>query len=241
MLVGWRCRRITVIGDTGYSLLFPFCTFDGQLREPIVALGMATVQLIVLIRVSAMYGHNKILLRFLVCFFTCQMVAVIVATVIILKMPTPALYYEFLSGCWVSVDTTNKDMRYRYIWWIPFACFDGILFLLTIAKALHYRDNFNPTIRLLARDSIVYFVIMFCTCIVGNMVIFTSPVAVASPAEWIGCIAVSRMMMNIRGLLFNDPLGSQGVKFSTISFRNRDCAEGDPRCTGTEQNHAGGV
>lgn len=36
---------------------------------------------------------------------------------------------------------------------------------------------------------------------------------------------VSRMMLNIRGLMFNDPLGSQGLSFSISVFRNQDHVE----------------
>jgi len=220
---------ITVIGKIGYPLLFSFCTFDERFQKPIIGLSLVTAQLILLIRVSALYGHGKIMLSFLVCLFTCQLAAVVVATAVSLKMSTPTLYYEFFPGCWAGSKDTDSNLRWGYSWWIPFICFDGILFLLTVAKAFYYRDNFSLTFRLLARDSIVYFSMMF-TCLVVNIAIYFSPSGSASvtfPPEWIACIAVSRMMMNIRGLKFNDPLGSQGVYFSTIIFRNRDATEND--------------
>jgi hypothetical protein len=39
------------------------------------------------------------------------------------------------------------------------------------------------------------------------------------PPEWIACLTVSRMMMNIRGLIFDDPHGTEGIEFSAIEFR----------------------
>jgi len=64
-------------------------------------------------------------------------------------------------------------------------------------------------------------------CVVANITQdFQSSLPIKIPAEWIACIAVSRMMMNIRGLIFNNPLSSQGVDFSAIIFRNRTRAEG---------------
>lgn len=43
------------------------------------------------------------------------------------------------------------------------------------------------------------------------------------------------MMLNMRGLVFNDPLGSQGLHFSKVVFRNTDSdiAAGS-RSAGTE-------
>lgn len=77
-----------------------------------------------------------------------------------------------------------------------------------------------------------------------------------SRVEWIACIAVcdivywllsliesgfygqvSRLMMNIRGLKFDDPHGTIGVQFSTLQFQKHNNAEDkdDPSITITEQ------
>jgi hypothetical protein len=224
---------ITVIGQIGYPLLFSFCKFEVQFGTPIVILSLVTAQLVLLMRVSALYGHNKFWLSFLLCFFTCQLAVVIAATVITIKMQTPELYYQFIPGCWYNYNVTQSSLRWEYSWWIPFICFDGVLLILTLIKAFSYWDhNFNPTIRLLARDSIVYFAIMFGCVVMNITAYFNSTGSFSMPAEWIACIAVSQMMMNIRSLAFNSPLASQGVNFSAIIFRRAIGSRG----AGTEQH-----
>jgi len=113
-------------------------------------------------------------------------------------------------------------------------CFDGILLTLALVKAFAFRGNFNPTIRLLARDSVLYFVLMFA-CLVVNLAAglpgLNIPVVI--PAEWIACIAVSRMMMNIRSLVFDDSGSSQRVELSTLVFQDGNLAR-DRRFSGVD-------
>jgi len=223
---------ITSIGTSGYPLLFSFCKFETHLALPVRALSLFTGQLVLLIRVSALYGHSKIWLSFLLCFFTFQFAAVIVGVVVNVKMETAVLSYQFIPGCWAH---SESNLGRNYLWWIPFICFDGVLLILTLGKAFSYRDNFNPTIKLLAQDSIVYFAII-SGCVLLTIVTWPHPsISVNIPAEWVVCIAVSRMMMNIRGLTFNNPLVSQGINFSAIIFRNRSGLE-NSRGAGTEQH-----
>jgi len=114
----------------------------------------------------------------------------------------------------------------------------GILLLLTLVKTLSYQNNSNPAIRILARDSVFYFTLMFL-CFAENIMVATIGNAVNAyiRAEWIACIAVSRLMMNIRGLKFDDPDGTIGVQFSTLQFQKHNSAEDkdDPSGASTEQ------
>jgi len=79
--------------------------------------------------------------------------------------------------------------------------------LLTAYKLLSYRDQMNRTVTLLARDSIVYFIIVFACLafILASQVDLNIPVDVVIPSQCITSIAVGRMMMNIRGLVLDDP------------------------------------
>jgi len=140
---------------------------------------------------------------------------------------TVSLSYEFLPGCWAHSTNSKSIVLWRNGWWIPFICGDGILLILTLAKAFSYRDQFNRTIRLLARDSVLYFIPMFAS-LVWNVVAQSSarPGLLMVPSEWIACISVSRMMLSIRSLTFNEPLTTQRLNFSTLIFENRDHAEG---------------
>jgi len=93
-------------------------------------------------------------------------------------------------------------------------CSDGILLVLALVKTFTYRDHLNPMIRLLARDSVLYFAPMFA-CLVETVVSFSLKRGVSLPTEWIACIAVARMMLNLRSLVFNGPLSTQQLVFSS--------------------------
>jgi len=201
------------------SLIASSCNFIVRFHRSIQAISFIVVELVLLLRVSALYGHNKITMGILIGIFTCQLVAVVVMTVFVTKTSSLSLYYEFIPGCWT--DSWNRG----YAWWIPFACFDGILFILAFIKTLSYQENPCSIARILAQDSICYFAIAF-GCQVINIVsqrYFTivTVVLVGFPAEWVACIAVSRMMMNIIGLVFDDPHGTLGIEISTLEFQRR--------------------
>jgi len=225
---------VTLMDDVGYPLLFSYCIFDDRFHKPLSVVSLIIAELVLLLRVSALYGHSKIMLSFLVGLFTCQFAAVVLETVMFMKFSTPLIAYEFLPGCWGSFKNTPSALRWRYSWWIPFMCFDGILLTLALVKAFAFRGIFNPTIRLLARDSVLYFVLMFA-CLVVNLVAglpgLNIPVVI--PAEWIACIAVSRMMMNIRSLVFDNSGGSQRVELSTLVFQDGNPAR-DRRFSGVD-------
>jgi len=226
---------IIVIDLTGYPLLSSFCAFGTRFHKPVSALSLFLAEIVLLIRVSALYYHDKIILSLLVCLFTCQFIAIVICTVFALTIITPVLFYEFLPGCWVQIRDTESALRWSYSWWIPFVSFDGILLVLTFIKAISYRDT--PAIRLVARDSAFYFALMF-SCLIANIAVYFpgTAIAVYIPTEWIACIAVSRMMMNIRGLTFDKLHSTRGLELSTLAFRRRvHTDQGDGRDTGAEQ------
>jgi len=85
---------------------------------------------------------------------------------------------------------------------------EGVFVILTGYKSFSYRHEMNPTITVLARDSIVYFLIIFVCYVLDfvedidvNFELFDFSI----PTMCISIIAVSRMMMNIRGLIMEDP------------------------------------
>jgi len=178
----------------------------------IFILALATSDLILAIRVSALYGHSKIMRCFLVGFFACQIVTVIVIQSIILTQTTPILVVQLFPGCYA----VTPELYYSF--YIPFLIFDGVLLMLTAFQIFSYsRQNLNPVVKMLARDSIIYFALLFAALLV-NVILATMPngLVIRFPAECIACIAVSRMMMNMRGLAFDDPHGTEGINRSAM-------------------------
>jgi len=95
---------------------------------------------------------------------------------------------------------------------------EGVLILLTLYKFFSYRKQLNKTITVLSRDSIVYFIILF-VCIVMDITIEVDRkfmVNVTFPTQCITSIAVGRLMMNIRGLIMDDP--EHTVHLQTLQF-----------------------
>ncbi|KIM74808.1 hypothetical protein PILCRDRAFT_827866, partial [Piloderma croceum F 1598] len=74
---------------------------------------------------------------------------------------------------------------------------------------MSYRNGMNRTITVLARDSLLYFVVTFVgiTLTVANSRHQITPLdfPILPPTQCIVSIAVGRMMMNIRGLILDDP------------------------------------
>ncbi|KIM82169.1 hypothetical protein PILCRDRAFT_470574 [Piloderma croceum F 1598] len=103
------------------GLIILSCDFLMHFEDWIVILALGIADLILVIRVSALYGHSKIMRHFLVFFFACQMVTVIVITSILTKQTTPILLYQFVPGCYATVPD------YFYSFYIPFLIFDGPL------------------------------------------------------------------------------------------------------------------
>jgi len=102
-----------------------------------------------------------------------------------------------------STSTINVAVPVRAV----FLSIEGSFMLLTAYKLLSYRLESNRTVTVLARDSIAYFIIIF---VLQSLNLYSDinvnfPLALSGPAMCTTSIAVGRMMMNIRGLIFDDP------------------------------------
>ncbi|KIM87961.1 hypothetical protein PILCRDRAFT_3670 [Piloderma croceum F 1598] len=173
-------------------------------------------------------GHRKLVILslggLLVVVFACT-------TMVQMLWPHTFLLYEFKPGCWPS--SNSNDVQ-----WIPALSLEGacstpyagslwlkaavILILLTAHKVVStYRNHMNRTITVLARDSTIYFVIIFVgltLTLADGFVHFTSfPTLLLT--QCITSVAVGRMMMNIRGLILDDP--EHTVHLQTLEFLSR--------------------
>ncbi|KIM80417.1 hypothetical protein PILCRDRAFT_822545 [Piloderma croceum F 1598] len=100
------------------------------------------------------------------------------------------LYYKSLPGCWMN--TTSSNPTTGWSMWTAFLSFEGVLMLLTAYKLFSYRNQMNQTVAMLARDSIIYFIIIFACLtldIVTNIDI-ALVFQVSTPTECISSIAV---------------------------------------------------
>ncbi|KIM80305.1 hypothetical protein PILCRDRAFT_822431 [Piloderma croceum F 1598] len=113
----------------------------------------------------------------------------------------------------------NINTQWRVL--SPFVVVDGVLVLLVAYKLILYRKEMNRTFAVLARDSIFYFIIVFAflALVLANDAGAYLPVNFLPPSQCISSIVAGRMMMNIRGLILDDP-------GNTIHLKSLHFAEG---------------
>jgi len=162
----------------------------------IAVCSFAVAQAVLIVRACALYGQRKLFVRLLTGFFALEMVSVIFFTTLLTLDAASALKICPRSNC-------NFDSIY-FILWMPFPVFDGIIMLLTLYKAFPFRGGRSPTASLLARDSVFYFIALF-SAMIANLFGTTFGLNLMLPAECIASISISRMMMNLRGLVMDDP------------------------------------
>ncbi|KIM86021.1 hypothetical protein PILCRDRAFT_816568 [Piloderma croceum F 1598] len=208
---------MSAIIENIYPLLQPVCDFWIHWQPWTSVIAITTVELVLIVRVWALYERNKIILRFLIAFFTCEMMVVAVNTSILDKNTASILGYEFLPSCSMIIPSNT------YSFWIPFVAFEGVMMSLTLYKLFGHRKDLNPTLWLIARDSSIYFIAMFAS-LLANVMFFrydqVLPDVAMVPSACIACIAVSRMMMNIRSLALNAPRDIDSIQLDTVEFHS---------------------
>ncbi|KIM72227.1 hypothetical protein PILCRDRAFT_16333 [Piloderma croceum F 1598] len=155
--------------------------------------------------------NRKLLAWFLRGILLVALIGAVVVAVSIIRTYLTVLAYNLLPGCW----------RFSRV---IFLTLEGVYMLLTAYKLFSNRKTLNRTITLLARDSILYFTLVFASMVVNLTADRDSnfPVRFTGPTQCITSIAVGRMMMNIRGLILDDP--QHTVHLQTLQFGGRTTA-----------------
>jgi len=128
-----------------------------------------------------------------------------VPAVSIIRTYHSILAYNLLPGC----TRAGPAADIGWVVWAIFLSLESTYMLLMAYKMLSFRKIMNSTITVLSRDSIVYFILIFL-CMMVNLIAdrdfdIQLHVTFPSPTQCITSIAVGRMMMNIRGLILDDP------------------------------------
>jgi len=198
-----------------YPVFVSFCNFHLVLWVCVPILNFGAAELLVILRVSSLYGHSKLIIWPLSIFFFLAIVGAIVSQVLFGRAIQTILYYQFLPGCW----EWSPGLPNQWAVWITFLSVEGVTMLLTAYKAISYGSlKANRAVTVLARDSIVYFIIIFAclASILASDVGASIKISVQIPAQCAASIAVGRMMMNIRGLMLGDP--EHTVHLETLQF-----------------------
>jgi len=184
--------------------------------------------IIIITRVCSLYGNRKLVIWSLYSYLALALIGAIVLQMVYTHQWTTILYYEFLPGCWIWNPGTTVLTEWPV--WVVFLAVEGVLMLLTTYQVFSYRNSMNRTISVLARDSIVYFIIIFAFLILDLIVGRTSfKVNFLIPTRCISSIAVGRMMMNIRGLILEDP--GHTLHLQTLQFDHDTVTDSDTHIT----------
>ncbi|KAJ7185079.1 hypothetical protein GGX14DRAFT_485752 [Mycena pura] len=142
------------------------------------------------------------------------MAAWVTLSVMIMNGTTGMPGGTFFPGCLFSAPV------YFYAAWIPAVIFESVIIFITLYYAFAYYNAKmqNPTLYILARDSILYF---FAILPPSNLFIarfgkdFLGSLLIA-PSSVIACIGAARMMMNIREVTSQDVSDSQDLRICTV-------------------------
>jgi len=211
-----------------FPLSISFCKFMLRLTwVPVLTFG--ATEFLLILRVCSLYGNHKVLVWSLRGIWAAAFGGSLALEVMFEQGTFPISGYEFLPGCFVE----SLPRLHHYIWleWTACLLVEAIVVLLTAYKLFLYRNQMNATIALLARDSMVYFLIIL-GCILSNIISDLYPdlsfINTTVAAQCINSVAAGRMMMNVRGLILDDPWHTT-VRLRTRQFAARDNIDLDQR------------
>lgn len=188
-----------------------------------------------IIRLWAIYNNSRQMLYLLVSIYTLEVAAMVTCMVLAVSVTQGASQPAPLS---CALDALSPYLRqYAGGTWLAPVCFEFIILIITLVKIfpppawLTRRIDLkgygvtsrqrNPTLDMLARDSIIYFTFIF-TFSLANYVIYILDFAayyrsiLLGPTSAISCIAVSRMIINIRSI--PPPILSHSPASSNVIF-----------------------
>ncbi|KAJ7755981.1 hypothetical protein B0H16DRAFT_1540288 [Mycena metata] len=197
-----------------------FCEVFGYWQAIPPRLAILAAQAIMIIRLWAIYNNSAKMLGALIVLYVLE-VAAVVLCMSVATVDTQGASAPRPLGC--DLEALSPLLRnYATGTWIAPVCFELITLVLTLVKVLpppsHYFEKANPmkalsiatrernpTLDMLARDSIIYFAFIF-TFTLANAVIYETSFSadyrsiLLGPTSAISCIAVSQLIINIRSL-----------------------------------------
>jgi len=191
-----------------------FCRIYSYWQMIPLRLAILTAQALVVIRVWAIYNNSRRMFWVLTTLYTLE-VAAVTLCVVVATADTQGVAQPAPLSCALNPISGNYLQAYASGTWIAPACFEFIMIVITLAKILPrwtwggraglMGSGGNPTLDILARDSLIYFGLIFTFTLTSTILyelgFYTHyHTILLGPTSAISCIAVSRMMINIRSL-----------------------------------------
>ncbi|KAJ6615063.1 hypothetical protein B0H10DRAFT_2042563 [Mycena sp. CBHHK59/15] len=191
-----------------------FCRIYSYWQMIPLRLAILAAQALVVIRVWAIYNNSRRMLYVLATLYALEFAAVTMC-VIVATIDTQGAAQPVPLSCGLESRSGYLLQDYASGTWIAPVCFEFLMVLITVFRLLPrwkwgeqrglMGSGGNPTLDVLARDSLIYFGLIF-TFTLTNTVIYELRFAshyhsiLLGPTSAISCIAVSRMMINMRSL-----------------------------------------
>ncbi|TFK51893.1 hypothetical protein OE88DRAFT_1484003 [Heliocybe sulcata] len=221
-------------GDMSDNVSHNFFVFQGWASACVVW----AMQVIMQLRVMAMYGHSKSLWIMLSSCFVAEVAAMGVILGMTYKVIIVAA--EPLPG--IAICTPIGIPDYFFAFWIPIVAFEFILFALVLYQgawhAMESGNGWGPTslMNILVRDSFMYFFLTLLTYVTNAIVWLTLSSTWLEVPEGFAlaatCIMGSRLVLNMREAYYSpfveeqDRLAEFRERESNMHFRATGGDEG---------------
>jgi len=192
------------IASSRNFLSIPFCKFYLRWLVCTITVTNAVVEGILVARVWAIYRTQKTVLAVAMFFYlsgVCTLVGLTI-TDYVGESVSAVDDFDIMPGCY-SASVPPIIAGY----WIAPVIIESVLFTLIVSRAFMWwkdKESAPATLVLLARDSTVYFMVIFALLIANLFVFEYGPPFLSSmmvtPSNTAGCIAGSRMLLNLRAL-----------------------------------------
>ncbi|KAF8801479.1 hypothetical protein BYT27DRAFT_7198278, partial [Phlegmacium glaucopus] len=176
------------------------------------------VEIMLMIRVLALYANSKSMaFCLMIQFFVQSLVRVIFAAFTLPRIRSIA-GGDVFTGCIIDVPD------WAYLSWLHPLIIETILVIMVIYKCREY-ESFTPTIKILSRDSVVYFIsiaaLLFFNFFYARQhkLLFS---VLSQPTSTLACIAAARLSMNIRSISIEQAFSTvarHGRAIPTLLFR----------------------
>jgi len=200
-----------------------FCVFYLRWLVVCITVTHATIEGILLTRVWALYRDNKPVLAVAASMYAAGVGTLVGLTIRDYVGEQVHIVQDFstLPGCYAA---SVPSLIAGY--WIAPVIIESVFFVLVMWRAVAWwkdRSAAPPTLTLMARDSAVYFFIIFVLLIVNLFVFEYAPPFLSSlfvtPSNTAGCIAGSRLLLNLRSL--SDPDRTELEMSTNLRFTGR--------------------
>ncbi|KAJ7776544.1 hypothetical protein DFH07DRAFT_1056634 [Mycena maculata] len=191
-----------------------FCRVYAYWEMIPLRLAILAAQALIVIRVWAIYNNSRSMFWFLAILYMLE-VAIVAACITVATADTQGVAQPVPLSCGLNSMSGYLLKDYASGTWIAPVCFEFIMVIVTLAKIFPrwkwgrggglMGSGGNTTLDVLARDSLIYFGFIF-TFSLTNAVLYELSFStdyhsiLLGPTSAISCIAVSRMMINMRSL-----------------------------------------